>query len=168
MRRILTIMAVSISMILAAATAQAHMAGAGGMSNGTCMGEGAGMMGGNRMMMRGGMMAHPMMHGMMERGMMMGGLPQMTPEMRSAFMRAMMKTMIRSALQTPEIKGFLDSTVSLRRELVLKRFEFFEAFRNPMTTPAHLEKLKSEIRALEKRIDEKMTHPQAAGTMPSQ
>ena len=171
MKRILAVTAVSLSMLLMASVAQAQMAGPGGgmtnspgmmgggkmmpgMGNCACMGQSAGMMCGG-MLMRGRMMGL-MMHGMMEKGAMMAGIPELTPGMRRAFMRSMMKTMIRSTLQTPEIKSFLDRTVTLRRDLVLKRFEYFEAFRNPKTTPARLRRLKDEMMALAKRIDKQM------------
>ncbi len=97
-------------------------------------------------------------HGEVERGMMMGGLSGMeiSPVLKMEFMKAMMRSMIRNALQDPEIKAFLDSTASLRKNLVMKEFEYFEAFRNPKTTPAELSKLKSDIMGLKIKIREKM------------
>lgn len=186
MRRIsvfAAVAALSLSMLFIASSAQAQP-GPGGMSNAPammkmmrggmmgkcmCMKKGAGMMGGGMMMpgmmMRGKMMG-PMMHGMMERGVMAAGIPWMTPEMKMAFMHAMMKTMIRSALQSPDIKSFLDKTAALRKELVLKRFECFEAFRNPKTTPARLEMLKSQMKALEKKIESEIPHSSAGAMAP--
>ncbi|MDA8171130.1 MAG: hypothetical protein M0Z48_04790 [Nitrospiraceae bacterium] len=175
MRKLFAIIVVALSMLFMAAVAQAEdmpaMAGDPGsascncpmMKDGDMMGKGmmgGGMPGGmmGKGMMGGGMMEHPQMHGMIEGGAMMGGL-EMNPMLKKAFMRAMMKSMIRGALQDPEIKGFLDSTATLRKDLVLKRFEYFEAFRNPRTTPGELKKLKSEIKDLKKKIDEKMAPP---------
>lgn len=108
--------------------------------------------------MKGPMMMHGGMHGEVEQGMMMGGLSdmEMAPMLKERFMKAMMKSMIRNALQDPEIKGFLDSTAQLRRDLVMKQFDYFEAFRNPATTPGELKKLKAGIMDLKMKIRQKM------------
>lgn len=50
---------------------------------------------------------------------------------------------------------FLDETVDLRRELNSKRFDYFEALRNPNTTPERIERLEKEIQELEDKIEEK-------------
>ncbi|MEW6052295.1 MAG: hypothetical protein AB1552_00705 [Nitrospirota bacterium] len=50
---------------------------------------------------------------------------------------------------------FLDSTADLRRELHNKKFEFFEAQRNPDTPPDTIADLKDDIRQLRLQIREK-------------
>lgn len=50
---------------------------------------------------------------------------------------------------------FLDETADLRRELHEKRFEYFEAQRNPETTNDTLTKLGEEINELQEKIREK-------------
>ncbi len=127
----------------------------GGMMGGYCA-KCPSYMGG--MPMRGWGMRRWAMHGEVERGMMMGGLSGMdiSPALKAEFMKAMMQSMIRNALQDPEIKAFLDSTAALRKDLVMREFEYFEAFRNPKTTPAELSKLKSGIMDLKAKIREKM------------
>jgi hypothetical protein len=57
--------------------------------------------------------------------------------------------------QSEECQKFLDDTAKLRRELHSKRFEYFEAYRNPDTKPDTLAKLDREIRALREKIYEK-------------
>ncbi|MDA8091647.1 MAG: hypothetical protein M0Z61_15690 [Nitrospiraceae bacterium] len=133
-----------------------------GMDNDMMTGAGCpGCMGDNMGGMKGGMMMHRgygAMHGEVQEGMMMGGLSdmEMMPMLRHKFMKAMMKTMIRNTLQDPEIKKFLDSTATLRKDLVMKQFDYFEAFRNPATTPDQLEKMKADIRDLKMKIRQQM------------
>jgi hypothetical protein len=50
---------------------------------------------------------------------------------------------------------FLDETTELRKELHDKRFEYFEALRNPKTTTETITKLEKEITELEDKIYEK-------------
>jgi hypothetical protein len=50
---------------------------------------------------------------------------------------------------------FLDETAELRKELHTKRFEYFEALRNPKTTPETIAKLEKEIREIQEKIYEK-------------
>lgn len=50
---------------------------------------------------------------------------------------------------------FLDETVDLRRELHMKRFDYFEAMRDPNSSPARIEKLEKEIDELEDKIEGK-------------
>lgn len=174
-RKLLAIMVVVLSVAFMAAFAQAAdpayygpgMGGGmmgGGMPCPGCKMMGKGMMGAGMGcgcgMMGGGMMGmeHPMMHGMIEQGAAEGGV-EMTPMMRMTFMRAMMKGMIRNALQDPKIKAFLDSTESLRKQLVEARFQYFEAFRNPATSADQLEKMKAGIKKLEDQINQKMMAP---------
>jgi hypothetical protein len=57
--------------------------------------------------------------------------------------------------QSEECQKFFDDTAKLRRELHSKRFEYFEAYRNPDTKPDTLAKLDREIRALQEKIYEK-------------
>jgi hypothetical protein len=57
--------------------------------------------------------------------------------------------------QSEECQKFLDETSKERKELYNKRFEYFEAYRNPKTTPETVEKLEKEIRALQEEIYQK-------------
>jgi hypothetical protein len=57
--------------------------------------------------------------------------------------------------QSEECQNFFDDTAKLRKELHSKRFEYFEAYRNPDTKPDTLAKLDREIRALQEKIYEK-------------
>jgi hypothetical protein len=50
---------------------------------------------------------------------------------------------------------FLDETVEQRRELHNKRFEYFEAFRNPETSSETITKLEKEIHELQETIHKK-------------
>jgi hypothetical protein len=56
---------------------------------------------------------------------------------------------------TPEMQKFLDDTKDLRRELTLKQHDYFEAARNPKTTPQELGKLQEEIQRLRGKVYEK-------------
>ncbi|MDA8240992.1 MAG: c-type cytochrome [Nitrospiraceae bacterium] len=53
---------------------------------------------------------------------------------------------------SPECQKFYNETAALRRELNNKRFEYFEAIRNPKTTGDVAEKIEKEIRDLEEKI----------------
>jgi mono/diheme cytochrome c family protein len=55
-------------------------------------------------------------------------------------------------MYSPECQKFYDETASLRKELHDKRFEYFEAMRNPKTTGEAAEKLAEGIRDLQKKI----------------
>lgn len=96
---------------------------------------GGGMMG-SGMMGRGGMMGgygmgHGMMGGgMMGRGGMMGGGYE----------------------HSEECQKFFDQNAGPRKELNSKRFDYYEAARNPKTTPETLSKLENEIRELQEKI----------------
>jgi len=57
--------------------------------------------------------------------------------------------------QSEECQKFLDDTAKLRKELHSKRFDYFEAYRNPDTKPETLAKLDRDIRDLQEKIDEK-------------
>jgi len=50
---------------------------------------------------------------------------------------------------------FLDETAHLRKELHEKKFEYFEASRNPETDPAALTKLEKELYDIQSKIREK-------------
>ena len=50
---------------------------------------------------------------------------------------------------------FLDETAHLRKELHEKKFEYFEAGRNPETGPAALTKLEKELYDIQSKIREK-------------
>ncbi|RMG74064.1 MAG: hypothetical protein D6710_02130 [Nitrospirae bacterium] len=54
-----------------------------------------------------------------------------------------------------DYQKFLDETRDLRKQLNEKRFEYFEALRNPDTKPETIEKLQKEIFKLQKKIYEK-------------
>jgi hypothetical protein len=53
---------------------------------------------------------------------------------------------------SPECQKFYDETAALRKELHDKRFEYFEAVRNPKTTGEAVEKMETELRELQKKI----------------
>ncbi|UCE79185.1 MAG: hypothetical protein JSV13_00665 [Nitrospiraceae bacterium] len=50
---------------------------------------------------------------------------------------------------------FLDETADLRKELHSKKFEYFEAVRNPETGNSTITKLEKEIREIQEKIYEK-------------
>jgi hypothetical protein len=50
---------------------------------------------------------------------------------------------------------FMDETAGLRKELHDKKFEYFEASRNPETDPGRLTKLENELAELQTKIREK-------------
>jgi hypothetical protein len=54
--------------------------------------------------------------------------------------------------QSPECQKFYDETAGLRKELNNKRFEYFEAARNPKTTGEALAKTEKEVRDLQDKI----------------
>jgi len=97
-------------------------------------GMGPGMMGqgmmGQGMMGRGMMGRHGMGPGTMDQGMMGRGYQS----------------------QSPECQKFFDESVGLRKELHNKRFEYFEAARNPKTTGEALAKIDKEVRELREKI----------------
>ncbi len=55
----------------------------------------------------------------------------------------------------PQVKKFLDETVELRKALLLKRFEYFEAVRNPDTPTEAIMKLTQELRKIMSQLYEK-------------
>ena len=63
--------------------------------------------------------------------------------------------------QSEECQKFFDQNAGLRKELNSKRFDYFEAMRNPKTTPESLSKLEKEIRELQEKIYAKA--PQGCG-----
>lgn len=52
-------------------------------------------------------------------------------------------------------KEFLDKTADLRKELHEKKFDYFEATRNPETEPAALTKLEKELYDIQSKIRDK-------------
>jgi hypothetical protein len=54
--------------------------------------------------------------------------------------------------QSEECQKFLDDTVTLRKELYNKRFEYSEAVRNPKTSPKIVAKLQEEMSKLQEKI----------------
>ncbi len=112
-------------------------------------GFGYGMMGrgmGPAMMMGPGMMG--MMHRMMGGGMMMG------PGMMGPGM--MWPGYGMGAGYFKKYQKFLDETRDLRKQLNEKRFEYFEALRNPKTEFETLSKLRKEIFDLKEKIYQKL------------
>jgi hypothetical protein len=107
-------------------------------------GMGPGMMGyGNCGMMGPGMMGRGG-YGMMGRGMM--GYGMMGPGMMRGYNRG---------YDAEAYKKFMDETRNLRKLLHDKKFEYFEAVRNPETTRETLSKLDKEIWDLQKQIYDK-------------
>jgi hypothetical protein len=49
-------------------------------------------------------------------------------------------------------QNYLDETADVRKELNTKRFEYFEAIRNPKTTPETVTKLEKEIGELQNKL----------------
>ncbi|RJQ42739.1 MAG: hypothetical protein C4538_13115 [Nitrospiraceae bacterium] len=102
-------------------------------------------------MMNQGMMGYGMMGtGMMGRGMMMGP-GMMGKGMMGYGMRPGMWGYNQKVYQK-----FLDDTKGLRRELHNKKFDYYEAMRNPDTKPEDADQLEKEIGELQKKIYEKM------------
>jgi peptidoglycan hydrolase CwlO-like protein len=56
---------------------------------------------------------------------------------------------------TEKYQKFLDDTTKLRKELYDKRFEYFEAMRNPDTKQETISKLEQEIQELQKKLYDK-------------
>ena len=54
--------------------------------------------------------------------------------------------------QSEECQKFLDENAGLRKELNNKRFEYFEAVRNPKTTAESAAKLEKELRDLQEKL----------------
>ena len=135
--------------------------GAGcGMMGAGQSGSGCGRMKG----MMGCRMEMPQMGGRM--GMMgeMGGMRMMRE--RAEIMSAMGITagpaitpfaspMAKEIMQDPEVKQFLDQTKDLRMELVRKRFDYYEALRDPSTKPEEIIAMRKELRRLQKDIHDK-------------
>ncbi len=124
-----------------------HMMGYGMMGSGMMMGpgiKGYGMMEPG-MMMGPGMMGPGMMghHGMMGPGV-------MGPGMMGYGMRPGMW-----GYSAETYQKFLNETADLRKELHNKRFEYFEALRNPDTKPETITGIEKEIQGLQSKIYEK-------------
>jgi hypothetical protein len=124
------------------------MRGMGGMSGG-CMGRGMGP-GMGMMGMGGGMMGSSMMGGgMMGMGRGLGkGLGHILNPC-AMLMVDPLNPAVKEHLSKPDVKAFLDATKDTRRNLLLRKFDYFEAARNPETKPEDLLKLKQEIRKLQ-------------------
>ncbi len=125
-------------------------------------GPGMGMMGGmgRGMMMGPGMMG--MMHNMMMGRGMMGGYG-MGPMMGGPGMMGMGPMMMGPGMgygmmgygYSKAYQKFLDETKDLRKQLNEKRFDYFEALRDPKTKPETISKLRRELYELKKKIYEK-------------
>jgi len=131
MRKLVIALAV-VGILAIGAAAFAY--GPGWWGGGSMMGRGMGygMMGGS---MGPGMMGYGMMGYGMGPGMMGGGYGPGRSYATNAYDRK-----------------FLDETKNLRKQLNGKRFEYFEALRNPKTTPDTIAKLEKEITELQKNI----------------
>lgn len=128
------------SLLILSGAAWAQMGGGGMMGEEMGWGPGYGYGCGHGMGMMGGMgpgwgygygVGHGMMGGMGPGWGMMGGY------------------------YNPQMKKFLDETKDIRRELVLKRYEYHEALRDPKTTPEMMQKLQKEIKDLNMKLYEK-------------
>jgi hypothetical protein len=117
------------------------------------MGQGMMGYGGYGGMMGPGMMGHHnMMHGMMGPGMMgYGGYGMMNPGMMGYGKGP--GTM--GGYNYEANQKFLSDTADLRKELHNKKFEYFEAARNPDTKPDTVKNLEKEIWDLQKKISDK-------------
>jgi len=122
------------------------------------MGYGRGMMGygmGPGMMgcgMGPGMMGYGMGPGMMGYGMgpgMMGC--GMGPGMMGYGMGPGMM-----GLDKDEFEQFLEKTKDLRKEMHMKKFDYFEALRNPEKNKDQIDKIRSEMRDIRKKILKEM------------
>ncbi len=54
--------------------------------------------------------------------------------------------------QNEACQKFLDESAGMRKDLHNKRYEYFEAVRNPKTTPETVAKLEKEIRELQEKV----------------
>ena len=138
------------------------MMGCGMMGHGMMgSGMGHGMMGRGMMgrgMMGSGMMGCGMGSGMMGRGMMgcgMMGRGMMGCGMGSGMMGSGMAGCGMMGYNAESYQKFLDETAGLRKELHNKKFEYFEAIRNPKTKTGTITKLEKEIQELQTSIYEK-------------
>jgi hypothetical protein len=80
------------------------------------------------------------------------GGPMMGPGYGGHMMGAMMGTY---GTGTRGDQKFFDETASLRKQLHEKRFDYFEASRDPKTPPGVIEKLEKDIFELQSKIREK-------------
>ncbi|GBE02377.1 MAG TPA: hypothetical protein ENH50_06440 [Nitrospirae bacterium] len=142
MRKLVIALAV-VGILAIGAAAFAY--GPGWWGGGSMMGSGSGMGYG----MMGGGMGPGMMGGGMGYGMMGGGM--MGYGMGPGMMGGGYGTG-RSYATNAYDQKFLDETKNLRKQLNGKRFEYFEALRNPKTTPDTIAKLEKEITELQKNI----------------
>lgn len=101
--------------------------------------------------------------GMMRRGGMMGGYGMGPGMMHGYGGYGMGPGMMGPGYyqQSEACQKFLDENAGLRKELNNKRFEYFEAVRNPKTTPDAAAKLEKELRELQEKIYAKA--PQGCG-----
>jgi hypothetical protein len=98
--------------------------------------------------------------GMMGRGGIMGGYG-MGPGMMGGYGMGPGMMGPGSYGQSEECQKFFDQNAGLRKELNNKRFDYFEAARNPKTTTESLSKLEKEIHDLQEKIYAKV--PQGCG-----
>jgi len=73
--------------------------------------------------------------------------------------QGMMGGVLMKKMSEAQRKKFLDDTVSLRRQMVGKRFDFMEALRNPATTPEDLAKIEKDMLKIRIQMLDKLTGP---------
>lgn len=92
-------------------------------------------------------------YGMMGPGMMHGGGYGMGPGMMGGGYGMGPGMMGPGYYQQNEAcQKFLDDTAGTRKELNMKRYEYFEAIRNPKTTPETVAKLEKELRDIQEKV----------------
>jgi len=102
-----------------------------------------------------GMMGRGMMGGGMRGGAMMGGGYGMGPSMMHGYGGYGMGPGMMGpgySQQNEACQKFFDETAGPRKELYNKRYEYFEATRNPKSTPESVANLGKEIRELQGKI----------------
>ena len=110
-----------------------------------------------------GMMRPGMMHpGMMGPGMMgSGGCDMMHGGMGAGMMGHHQKmhgpgsSGMMGEVSSEEQQKFLNNTVDLRKQLMMKKFDYSEALRNPETKPEAFKKIEKDMWELQKKITDK-------------
>jgi hypothetical protein len=144
---------IALSFVFLFALAAAGYAQTGGQGWNYCPYCGQGMMGGGYGMGPGMMGGYG---GGMGPGMMRGYGGGMGPGMMRGYGGGMGPGMMGPGYgQSEECQKFLDETAGLRKELYNKRYEYFEAYRNPKTSPETVVKLEKEIRELQEKMHAK-------------
>jgi len=109
--------------------------------------------------MSGGMMNPAKMHpGMMNPGMMgYGGCEMMNPGMMGShqMMNDTRKSGMMGNVSAEEKQKFLNKTGELRKQLMMKRFDYGEALRNPETKAEVLKSIQKDMWEIQKKITDK-------------